>query len=87
MQSGSASMAAYTSETDVDAGAHLIAIDFNDVIETRGDLMVMADQVRRAIAWTFKSTAIFGGDANRLYVSGNSTGAHLSAVALTRLAE
>ena len=82
-RSGSSSVAAYMSETYVDAGAHFISLDFNNVIETKGDLMVMADQVRRAIAWTFKNAASFGGDANRLYISGNSSGAHLAAVALT----
>src|SRR5262245_29963374 len=46
-------------------------------------LMIMADQVRRAIAWVYKNAASFGGDANRLYVSGTSSGAHLAAVALT----
>jgi arylformamidase len=43
----------------------------------------MADQVRRAIAWVYKNAASFGGDANRPYVSGTSSGGHLAAVALT----
>jgi arylformamidase len=42
----------------------------------------MADQVRRAIAWTYKNAASFGGDANRLYVGGHSSGGHLCGVAL-----
>ena len=45
-RAGSAAAAAYQSEMFVDAGAHFIAIDFNNVIETKGDLMRMADQVR-----------------------------------------
>jgi arylformamidase len=82
-RTGSSSEVAYMSETYVDAGAHFISLDFNNVIEAKGDMMVMVDQVRRAIAWTFKNAASFAGDANRLYVSGHSSGAHLAAVALT----
>ena len=43
----------------------------------------MAEQVRRGIAWVHKNAASFGGDANRLYVSGTSSGGHLAGVALT----
>src|SRR5262249_50002018 len=39
-------------------------------------------QVRSAIAWVYKNAASFGADANRLYVGGRSSGAHLTAVAL-----
>src|SRR5438067_1883685 len=46
-RSGSAKDSAYQAETFVRAGAHYIALDFNNVIETKGDLMPMADQVRR----------------------------------------
>ena len=43
----------------------------------------MADQVRRAIAWIYRNAASFGGDPDRIYVGGQSSGAHLTAVALT----
>lgn len=82
-RSGNAKGAAYMSETFVDAGAHFISVDFNNAPEVDGNLMVMADQVRRAIAWIYKNAATFGGDSNRLYISGTSSGAHLAAVALT----
>jgi arylformamidase len=71
------------SETFVDAGAHFISVDFNNAPEVNGNLMIMADQVRRAVAWVYKNAASFGGDPNRLYISGTSSGAHLAAVALT----
>jgi arylformamidase len=53
------------------------------VIETKGDLMAMADQVRRGIGWVYRNAGSFGGDPNRLYVSGHSSGGHLAAVVLT----
>lgn len=80
---GRAADAAYMSEMFVDSGAHFIALDFNNVIEAHGDLMTMAEQVRRAVAWVYKNAANFGADSNRLYVSGTSSGAHLAAVVLT----
>ena len=43
----------------------------------------MADQVRRAVAWVYRNARSFGGDPDRLYVSGHSSGAHLAAVVLT----
>ena len=47
-----------------------------------GDLRLMAAQVRSAIAWVYKNAASFGADANKLYIGGRSSGAHLTAVAL-----
>jgi arylformamidase len=82
-RAGSAASAAYQSEMFVDAGAHFIALDFNNVIETKGDLMVMVDQVRRGVAWVYRNAASFGGDHNRIYLSGHSSGGHLAAVAVT----
>ena len=82
-RAGSAANAAYMSETFVDAGAHFVALDFNNAIETKGNLMTMAEQVRRAVAWVHKNAASFGGDSNRLYVSGHSSGGHLAGVVLT----
>lgn len=80
---GEAKNYAFGAEPFVRAGAHFVALDFNNVIETGGNLMVMADQVRRALAWVFHNAGRFGGDPGRLYVSGTSSGGHLAAVALT----
>lgn len=74
---------AFQAETFVNAGAHYIAVDFNNVVETNGDLMPMADQVRRALAWIYKNAASFGGDPNRIFLSGHSSGGHLAGVVLT----
>ena len=73
---------AFPAETFVRAGAHYLAVDFNNVIETNGDLMPMADQVRRAVAWVHKNAASFGGDPSRIYLSGHSSGGHLAGVVL-----
>jgi arylformamidase len=66
----------------VNADAHFISPDFVRVDAANGDLRVMAEQVRRAIAWTYKNATIFGGDPNRLYIGGHSSGGHLCAVSL-----
>lgn len=71
----------FPAETLLNAGASYAALDFNNVLETGGDLMPMADQVRRGIAWVCRNAARLGGDAGRIYVSGTSSGAHLGGVA------
>ena len=67
----------------MNAGAHLAVLDFNNVIETGGDLMTMADQVRRGVAWVCKNARSFGGDPERVYISGHSSGGHWVGVLLT----
>jgi arylformamidase len=79
---GLARDAAYPAELFVTAGAHYIAIDFLNVIQTAGDLMPMAKQCRDAVAWVYKNAPSFGGDPNRIYLSGHSSGAHLAGVVL-----
>ena len=79
---GAAKDYAFLAETFVNAGAHYIAVDFDTVIETKGDLMPMADQVRRALAWIYRNAASFGGDPDRIFLSGHSSGGHLAGVLL-----
>lgn len=79
---GMAKDAAYYAELFVNAGAHYVALDFNNVIETKGNLMPLARQVRAGIAWVYKNAASFGGDPNRIYVSGHSSGGHLAGTTL-----
>ena len=67
----------------VKAGAHLAVLDFANVIETGGSLMTMADQVRRGVVWIYKNAASFGGDPERIYISGHSSGGHWVGVLLT----
>ena len=79
---GPARNRAFLAEMFVNAGAHFVSPDFVRVDAANGDLRVMAEQVRRAIAWTYRNAAIFGGDPDRLFVGGHSSGGHLCAVAL-----
>ncbi|HWB48901.1 MAG TPA: alpha/beta hydrolase [Stellaceae bacterium] len=80
---GDAKTYAAPAEMFVGAGAHYIVPDFINVAEAGGSLFPMAEQVRRAIAWVWRNAAGFGGDRNRIYIGGQSSGAHLAAVALT----
>ena len=73
---------AFPGEMLMNAGAHYVVPDFISVDETNGDLMPMVEHVRRAIAWTVRNAQSFGGDAERVYLSGFSSGAHLAGVAL-----
>jgi arylformamidase len=79
---GTASDAGYAAEMFVRAGAHYIAPDFASVKDLGGDLGAIAAQVRRSIAWVYKNAATFGGDPDRIYVGGHSSGGHLCGVAL-----
>jgi arylformamidase len=81
-RNGSAKDFAFPAEVFINAGAHYVVLDFAAIQDVGGNLMVMADQVRRAVAWVYKNAERFGGDRNRLYVAGHSSGAHLTGVIL-----
>jgi arylformamidase len=70
-------------EMFIAAGAHYVVPDFAWVQDVDGNLIVLADQVCRAVAWVYRNATRFGGDPNRLYLGGQSSGGHLAAVALT----
>jgi arylformamidase len=80
---GAADSYAAMAEMFIGAGAHLIVPDFINVADAGGSLFPMAEQVCRAIAWVYRQAESFGGDRDRIYVGGQSSGAHLTAVALT----
>jgi arylformamidase len=82
-RAGRAENYAMPAEMLVAAGAHYAVPDFSWVQDVGGSLKVIADQARRAVTWVWKHAASFGGDPSRLYVAGQSSGAHLAAVALT----
>lgn len=80
---GSAEPYAAPAEMFNGAGAHYVVPDFINVADAGGSLFPMAEQVRRAIAWVYRNAESFSGDPDRIYVGGQSSGAHLAAVALT----
>ena len=72
----------FAAENFITAGAHYVALDFIAIEPAGGDLGKMAEQVRRGIAWVYKNARSFGGDPNRIYICGQSSGAHLAGVSL-----
>lgn len=81
-KSGEAKNFAAPAEMFVHAGAHYVIVDFVQVGDTGGDLLPMIRQVRSAVAWVYKNAARFGGDPQRVYLTGHSSGAHLSGCTL-----
>lgn len=73
----------YMAEPFIRAGAHFLLIDFNNVLETKGDLFPMVDQLRRGVEWTYRNARSFGGDPDRLYLIGHSSGSHLGGCLVT----
>ena len=80
---GKAENYAFPAEMFVKADAHYVVPDFNWVQDVDDSLLPIADQVRRAVAWVYRNATEFGGDADRIYLSGHSSGGHLAGVILT----
>jgi arylformamidase len=74
---------AVLAEMVVNAGAHSVIVDFSNIDDVGGNLMTMVKQVRAAVAFVYKSAQKFGGDPNRIYVTGHSSGGHLSSCVVT----
>jgi arylformamidase len=74
---------AFLAEMVVRAGGHWIGLDFDGVEATKGNLLPMADQVRRAVAWVHKNAKSFGGDPERIFLTSQSSGAHLGGNVVT----
>ncbi len=81
-RAGSAADNAECADLFVNAGAHLAVLDFINVIEARGSLFPMVEQVRRGVAWVCQNAKSFGADPNRIYIMGRSSGSHLGGVVL-----
>ena len=62
------------------AGATTVVINYDLCPTVTLDTIV--EQSNRSIAWTWRNIADYGGDPDRLYVSGASAGGHLTAMAL-----
>jgi arylformamidase len=81
-RNGAAKDFAFLAETFVNAGAHCVILDFIQVQDAAGSLLPLIQQVRSAVAWVYKNAASFGGDPDRIYITGHSSGAHLSGCTL-----
>jgi arylformamidase len=73
---------AFIAEQSTLAGAHCVIPDYVKVGDTGGDLLPLAEQCRRAVAWVYENAEMFGGDRERIIVSGHSAGGHLAGVVL-----
>jgi arylformamidase len=81
-RSGRSADFALYAEVFIKAGAHFVAIDFSNVIETKGDLFPMVDQCRRAVAWVYRNAVGFDADPAQIYLCGRSSGSHLAGCVL-----
>jgi arylformamidase len=71
---------AYPAPCVTGRGAAFVAADFNNVSEV--PLPTMIQQCREAVDWTVCHAASFGGDPDRVYLAGHSSGAHLGSCVL-----
>src|SRR5690606_33707343 len=67
--------------TFIETGAHYVALNFATIPKVR--LPDMVAQCRRALVWVRENAARLGGDPDRIYVSGHSSGGHLCGTMLT----
>lgn len=67
--------------TFVENGCLYVALNFANIPAVR--LPGMAAQCQRALIWLHRNIARFGGDPQRIFVSGHSSGGHLCGVMLT----
>jgi len=67
----------YAAPAFVEAGANFVVLNFANIPKVR--LPEIVAQVRRGVAWVYRNARELGGDPERLYVVGHSSGAHLTA--------
>ena len=70
----------FVADALVPAGVTVVIINYDLCPKVTLDKIV--EQTRRAIAWCYRHIADFGGDPERLFISGHSAGAHLAVMAL-----
>ena len=78
---GSKDAYSFISEPFVEAGATMVLLEYDLCPQvTVPDIM---RETREGIAWVYRHIAEYGGDPERLYLSGSSAGGHLTARALS----
>lgn len=70
----------YPAPTVTGKGAALVVPEFDNVGVV--PLPEMIGQCREAVDWTVRNAASFGGDPDRIYLAGHSSGAHLASCVL-----
>jgi len=65
----------------VPSGAIMVVVNYALVPSV--DLDELVRQCRAATAWAYANASSFGGDAEKIYVSGHSAGGHLTAMMMT----
>ena len=66
----------------IEAGAAVALVDYD--LCPAVDLATLIEQVAQSIAWIRRHAAAINGDPDRLVLAGNSAGAHLAAMMLSR---
>jgi len=82
-RSGKARDFAHLAEPYLRIGAHVAILDFSSIDDVNGELPVMVDQVRRAVAHIYKTAGELGGDQGKIFVAGHSSGGHLTGCIVT----
>ncbi len=77
---GSKNARAIPAKTVTEHGAIWVTIDYGFAPTYTIDQII--DHVRTAISWVYKNINRYGGDQERMFITGNSAGAHLAATAL-----
>lgn len=68
----------FVAEPYVAAGVAVVCINY--ALAPRVTVDEIVRQTREAVAWTWRNAETFGGDPDRVFVSGHSAGGHLVAV-------
>ena len=74
--------AAFGAPGFLDNDVNYVALGFSSVNPPKVTLEKMVDQVARAVAWVYQNADRLGGDRDRIYLSGHSSGGQLAASAL-----
>ncbi|MBT3793517.1 MAG: alpha/beta hydrolase [Rhodospirillales bacterium] len=75
-KSGNKSQVSYPAPVFHDAGANYVALNFGEVPDVMLEEQVR--QCRAAIAWVYGNAKSFGGDPDQIFVSGHSSGSHVT---------
>ena len=73
---------AHVAEPFLATGMHVAVLDFINIDDAGGHLETMVGQVRNAVAHIARQAGALAVDAGRIFVSGHSSGAHLTSCVL-----